>query len=66
MGVFIYLDEVDKHYEVAKAAGAGNRPSAERRRVRPDLLGERSRGTSLVLHKSSEGVEPSRDPKPWP
>jgi uncharacterized glyoxalase superfamily protein PhnB len=22
MGVFIYLDEVDKHYEVAKAAGA--------------------------------------------
>ena len=22
MGVFIYLDDVDKHYEVAKAAGA--------------------------------------------
>jgi uncharacterized glyoxalase superfamily protein PhnB len=22
MGVFVYLDEVDKHYEVAKAAGA--------------------------------------------
>ena len=22
MGVFVYLDDVDKHYEVAKAAGA--------------------------------------------
>ena len=22
MGVFIYLDDVDRHYEVAKAAGA--------------------------------------------
>jgi Glyoxalase/Bleomycin resistance protein/Dioxygenase superfamily len=43
MGVFIYLDDVDKHYEVANAAGA------------PDLLGERSRGTSLVLHEPAEG-----------
>jgi PhnB protein len=59
MGSFIYLDDVDKHYEVAKSGGRGNRPSAEGRRIRPHLLGERSRGTSLVLHEPAEGVEPS-------
>ena len=54
MGVFVYLDDADKHYEVAKSGGRGNRPPAEGRVLRPYLLGERSRGSSMVLHEPAE------------
>ena len=56
MGVFIYLDDVDKHYAVAKAA-RGNRPSAE---GRVDLLGRRPRRPSLVLHEAAQGLTSAR------
>ena len=59
MGVFIYLDDVDRHYEVAKAAGAEIVHAPKDVALRPNLLGERSGRTSLVLHEPAEGVEPS-------
>ncbi len=41
-----------------QGCGRRNRPSAERRRIRPNLLGRRSRRTSVVFHDAAEGVEP--------
>ena len=38
-----------------QSGGRGNRPSAKGRVLRPDLLGERSRGPSMVLHEPAEG-----------
>ena len=61
MGVFIYLDDVDKHYYGRQGGGRGNRRSAEGCRIRTDLLGGGSRGASLVLHDAAEGwVRPAR------
>ncbi len=54
MGVFVYIDDVDKHYEAAKDGRRRNRPPAEGRRLRPELLGQRSRRASLVLHHAAE------------
>ena len=54
MGVFIYLDDVDKHYTVAKRR-ARRSSTRQRCRIRPNLLSGRSRGASLVLHRAAKG-----------
>ena len=50
MGVFIYLDDVDRHYAVAKAAGAKILHPPKDPPYGAKLLGERSRGASAVFH----------------
>jgi uncharacterized glyoxalase superfamily protein PhnB len=55
MGVFIYLDDVDKHYAVAKAAGAEIVHPPKDVEYGPNLLSGRSRGASLVLHRATKG-----------